>query len=227
MNKIALAAAYVSIAMGILASCQTTDAKKNQFQVNGMIYDLENRPVSEAFIEVDGKKVSSTDINGHFSLSNMKLGQSYSIRFLKPLHEVVELKFSYTDASQVIYVNLASGKQLVSMAESALKESDWQKTERFLDRAIAAGYDQTETAYLRASMLYRKKEFNDAYDIIKKLVDSGEDDRYILLFAADLAQYHRSDEPSAIIYLEKYLANRYDPDIENRLKQLRANGPAQ
>ena len=200
--------------------CQSMQSGKKQSMISGMVYDLDIKPVTEAIVVLNGKIIATTDINGHFSISGLTQNALYSIAFNKQKYEPVEMTFTYTDPAQVIYVNMSPGSQLIAMAEKSLKASEWQKTAKYLDRAEKSECDQVESAYLRASLQYRQKEYGKAYEIIVKLIESGEDDPNILLFAADICQYKMNDVANARLYLKKFLSITYEPDVESRLEAL-------
>lgn len=206
----------------LLSGCASTKEKKqNILGVNGMIYDFSNKPVTDVQVLVNGKKSSISDINGHFSLVNITLGKTYAMEFVKPEYETVYFDFHFTDSSQIIYVSMASGKQLLDAAEKSLKQSEWKTASDFLERAEKAGAHATGVAYLRATLAYLRKEYSGAYVILDTLISSEIREPYIFLFAADLLQYHLDDPDTAIIRLEQFLDIQFDPDVQARLDELR------
>lgn len=221
MNKPSAFLTASLLAISLLSSCATV-GKDNLLQTNGMIYDLDNKPVNDVVVSISGKSVTSTDINGHFSLPTLEARKQYELNFSKPGFETVPMSLAYTDPSQVIYVKMASGNQLLSEAEKYLKTSDWKNASLLLDRASNTDCDRTDLAYLQASFLYLKKDYASALTALVKMIDSGVDEPYIYIFSADLLQYQLDDKESAANYLRCFLALSYDPDVQNRLNALAA-----
>jgi len=221
MNKPSAFLTASLLAISLLSSCVTV-GKGNLLQTNGMIYDLDNKPVNDVVVTVDGKTVTSTDINGHFSLATLEARKLYEFNFGKLGFESVPMSLVCTDPSQVIYVKMASGNQLLGEAEKYLKASDWKNASILLDRALKTDRDKTELTYLQASFLYLKKDYAAALTALVKMIDSGVDEPYIYIFAADILQYRLNDNETAAKYLRHFLDLNYDPDIQTRYNALTA-----
>ena len=116
-----------------LSGCRSYKVEMPSIQ--GMIYDVNNEPVSDVEIYINEKKQSISDIYGHFSLIGLNLSKSYSLKASKKNFEDVILTFTYSAPSQVIYLRMYSSSELLSFAETKVKEKKYNEAEEFLDRA--------------------------------------------------------------------------------------------
>jgi hypothetical protein len=211
----------------LLCSCASVPKTKHKSQaLYGMIYDRDNRPVSNAHIYVNGKYQASSDILGHFIISPIKPKARYAIRAVKPEWEEIETDVSFMDPSHVLYLHMFSGDQLLAEAEAALGDKDWNGAEVFLSRALAAGAETLPAGYLRAILARGREQYAEAQAILKTLTETEKKTSYLWLFLADLCQYHLDRPEEAGEYLAKFLALRHDADVEQRLKKLREQAPA-
>jgi tetratricopeptide (TPR) repeat protein len=219
--------AYVCILVAILASAcaSTNQVKKNgseRVALNGMVYDFDNRPVSDAEISVDGHPVTRSDINGRFSLGEISFGQ-YKVDVSKKGYETASIPVDYSDVTQIIYAKVFSAKQLLTASEKEAESRNWAGAVAFLDRIDAIGVKDPAAHYLRAVIYFREGEAQEARKILESLLSDGYDEPYVHLFLADLLQYSLADASGAVEHLEIYLKSRYDPDVEQRLQLLRSS----
>ncbi len=216
MERFALAALASAL---ILAGCASAPGKGLP-PLNGMIYDADNKPVAEAAISIDGDRAATSDIQGHFTLPRLKQGKEYALEAEKKGYETNATTFSYTNATQVLYLRMTSGEQLVDEAERAITSENWSEAASFLDRAEAAGCDSLASGYLRAVLLAGTGNYSDAAATLEKLRSAGANEPFLDLYLADLYQYRLSLPDRAAEALQRYLTARSDLDAEKRLRDL-------
>jgi tetratricopeptide (TPR) repeat protein len=213
--------------VALLCSCASGAKTKHDSQaLYGMIYDRDNRPVSNAHIYVNGKYQASSDIQGHFIISPIKPRAQYAIRAAKPGWEEIETAVSFMDPSHVLYLHMFSGDQLLAEAEAAIGDKNWNNAEAFLSRASAAGAETLPAGYLRAILACGRGRYAEARAILKTLAETEKDIPYLWLFLADLCQYRLGSPEEARECLANFLALRHDADAEQRLEKLREQAPA-
>ncbi|MDR0586594.1 MAG: carboxypeptidase regulatory-like domain-containing protein [Treponema sp.] len=213
-------------AVVLLCSCASGPKTKHKSQaLYGMIYDRDNRPVSNADIYVNGKYQASSDIQGHFIISPIKPKARYAIRVVKPEWEKIETDVSFMEPSHVLYLHMFSGDQLLAEVETALGNKDWNGAEIFLSRALATGAETLPAEYLRAILARSREQYGEAHAILKTLAETEKKTPYLWLFLADLCQYYLNRPEEAGEYLAKFLALRHDADVEQRLKKLQEQAP--
>lgn len=203
----------------ILSACASAPGKGLP-PLNGMIYDADNKPVSEARISLDDVIKGTSDIQGHFTLSSLKIDKKYSLKAERKGYESTSAVFSYTNATQVLYLKMISGEQLVDEAENSISGKDWTNALSLLNRAEAAGCDTIASSYLRSVIFAETGKYADSASLLESLRTSGESEPYIDLYLADLYQYRLNLPDKAIEALRRFLAARSDSDVDKRLKDL-------
>ncbi|GHT73423.1 hypothetical protein FACS1894124_1790 [Spirochaetia bacterium] len=205
----------------LLLSCASGPVSKHKTQaLYGMIYDRDNRPVSSVSVFINGTYRASSDINGHFIISELRPKAQYAVSAKKPDYETVDMTIAYTDPSHVLYIHILSGDQLLTEAGEAIRDKNWQKAESLLSRARNAGANQTSTHYLQGILAWRREQYDEALAILTALTKTEKNAPYLYLFIADIHQYHTGDTAQAKANLQKFLALRYDPGVEKRLREL-------
>jgi tetratricopeptide (TPR) repeat protein len=185
-----------------------------------MIYDRNNRPVANAAVYVNEKYRASSDINGHFSIPELKPKLSYNVSVQKQNYETITMPVSFSDPSHILYLHILSGDQLLAEAETAIKEKEWGKTESLLYRAEKAGADSLSREYLRAILAYSREEYDDALEILSELILTEKNAPYLYLFIADIYQRNSPNPARAVDYLRRFLELRRDSEVEKRLSEL-------
>jgi predicted Zn-dependent protease len=207
----------------MLFSCASVSGIRKTTQgLYGMIYDGDNRPVRDVKVYVGDKLMALSDIHGHFTLAGLKTGKQYRIKALKDNYEEEALDIYYADPANVLYLSMSHRDQLLGRAEQAIREGDWAVAASLLTRAEALGADYAPAQYLRASLAFRRGEYDEALDILAGLEATEGDAPYLHLFIADLCQYFAGDNDRAAASLNKFLELRYDPEITERLRALEA-----
>lgn len=208
------------VALTILfVSCATVKKEKTA-PLNGMIYDKDNKPVSEAVIQINGKTFSISDVYGHFTLTGLRTFQTYQVLVTKNGFEEVSLELVYSDPTQILYIRMNSAQQMIAEAETAIQAQDWQNAEELLARAEKIDGDKTATGYLKAVIAFKKGLFTESADLLIALLSNEKQQPFICLFLADIYEYRLSDMNKASEYLLRFLESRYDPDVESRLKKI-------
>ncbi len=189
--------------------------------LNGMIYDQDNLPVSNAIVEIDGERKSISDVNGRFALFDLIPGK-YLLSVRGEDYESASVHIEYSDPTQIVYVKLFSADQLLSVAEKAIETRDWQSAEEYLNRATAIRPNDTSALYLHAVLDFRQGKAKEALATLESLLANKIRDPYIYLFCADILQYQLQNPKAALGYLEKFLESRFDPEVEKRRDLLKA-----
>ncbi len=116
-----------------LSACSTLASRVGKLPpINGMIFDLDNKPVAEVIITLEGKDIAISDIQGHFSIPNLKPLTPITITAKKKNYETTSIDFTYTDAGQIIYFRMVSAEQLIMKAENAISNKNWSEAVSFL-----------------------------------------------------------------------------------------------
>jgi tetratricopeptide (TPR) repeat protein len=207
--------------IAFLASCATTPGPRHRAgELYGMIYDGDNKPVYNAAVYVNGDYAASSDIHGHFTIPRVKPRLPCLILARKPDYETIETTFADPDPAYVLYMRMFSSDQLLTGAEKALKEKNWNQAESWLARAEAAGGDAPSTGYLRGILAFYTNRYAEAAIILEEVVEAEKSAAFGYLVLADLYQYHLEDQEQARNNLERFLSLQYDPELRRRLDTL-------
>lgn len=209
------------ILIALLVSCATAPGPRHRAgELYGMIYDGDNKPVYNAAVYVNGAYAASSDIHGHFTIPRVKPKLPCLILAQKPGYETVETTFADPDPAYVLYMRMFSSDQLLTGAEKALKEKNWNQAESWLSRAEAAGGDAPSTGYLRGILGLYTNQYAEAAAILEGVVEAEKNAAFGYLFLADIYQYYLEDPEQARNNLERFLSLQYDPELQRRLDLL-------
>lgn len=199
----------------LISSCKSNQVTAPSIQ--GMIYNDNNEPVSDVRIHIDNKQVAISDIYGHFTLSHLDYGETYTLSFIKENYESVKIDLSYLNHTQVIYVHMFSAKELLAKAEDKVKQKDYNEALALLERSSNTGGNFLSINYLTSVIYYIKKDHEKALNIAQEILNLGYKDFYVYLLLADIYEYGLNDIEKAQEYLKTALSISYDPVIQKRI----------
>lgn len=170
-----------------IASCKTAEFGHKTLDVNGMIYDFENRPVSNYTIAIgeEEKYSSVTDINGRFLIPKVPYG-SHSLHGEKFGYESYQGEILINDRGQIVYVRIPSFRQLLDLADEAISGNDFATAEEFLNRARTTGQINAELVLYEAILEFRQGKYDAASGRIRAAMDAGMNDKYLEIFLNDI-----------------------------------------
>ena len=185
--------------------------------VQGMIYNGDNEAVSDVVVYIDDKKNAFSDIYGHFILSDIEIGNTYTIKASKNGYEEIYMSFTYSNPSQVIYFRMFSANELLYSAEEKVEQKEYKKAEEYLKRAETAGGSFLSINYLRAVIKMLIGDYDKALETANKIIEEGYTEPYLYILIADIYKNGFNDINNEQLYLQKFLKLTYDPKIQERL----------
>jgi hypothetical protein len=213
---------FVILFFMALISCASKPAAKNGIQeLYGMIYDGDNKPVHNAAVYINDKHLATSDIHGRFTLSRKAAALPWRITVQKQGYETILSTLDEPDPGYVLYMRIFSADQIITQAEEALKEKNWNKTESLLARARDAGADAAVTGCLRGILAFYQNQYAQAAKLLLEITETEKNAAHLYLFLADLYQYYLEEPAKALIFLEQYLSLQYDPELRNRAESLK------
>lgn len=171
-------------AFAFAASCKTAEFGMRKFELNGMVYDFENRPVSGYELSIDGRK-TVTDVTGRFSVAAMTAGV-HALNGAKGGFESFSGDIDARDADSIAYIRIASERQLLDLACAALDDGDVSKASGLVARAEGTGHGSSDCRFLRAVVLFRMGDAAGARSSLDALIADGCDDPYVDRMRDDL-----------------------------------------
>ena len=234
MNK------YFTIILTIIlfTACQSAPEDYSNFEkahLQGIIYDIDNQPVSQVSIYLvqitpfeDDKEENAenkkegpierrqvSDIRGRFLFADLPKGE-YKIEYSKEKYEKVQTKIVFERKTQILYAKIISFNQLIQLSQNALENRKKDIALEYINRAEVLDASSPLLQYLKAVYLYNILDYEGAIDILENLKKEGFSQPHINLFLSDLYEL-KQDDMNAIINLKEYLKSRFDPDAEQRL----------
>jgi hypothetical protein len=160
-----------------------------------MVYDFENKPVSQYIIRLGRRTPVSTDITGRFFFSKVKPG-IYKITGKKDGYETYDGEITINDQRQIVYFRVPNRPQLIDLADDALARNQIGEAESYITRAENIGEATTELIFYSAIISFRKKEYQEAIRKLKTAIINGTRDEYTLRFLEELLARYGEKEDS-------------------------------
>jgi tetratricopeptide (TPR) repeat protein len=206
----------------LVAGCKSGSILSTNFKranLFGMVYDLDNKPCTEAVITVDGKDGPITDINGRFVINKLANGE-HTIEVRKDGYEDLTLTYNFFDKSHILYIRVISLNQLLKKLEEVLEQKKHAESLALIQRAEAINKDNPVLLYLKAVYYLNIDSPEEALNTLTALIDTGFENFTVYLTMADIYEKWFSDIEQARRYLEKCLTLKDDPMVRFRLSQI-------
>ena len=190
LSSIALIAGiWTLIATG---SCKTTSMLYG-VNINGMVYDFDNRPVAGYHLKLNSDLEVVTDITGRFTFEKVKLGE-YVLKGQSNAFEPYEGQVTIYDQDQVLYLRIPSFSQLINRTDKALEEDNLQEAEAFLTRAVAMNSEHIDSLLYGAILAYRKNNIGQALELLGKVQQKGYTAEWVMAFYDELQRIDRTSK---------------------------------
>ena len=143
-------------AISIFTGCRSVPGEKEKINLNGMIYDTDNKPVVNYRIFIDGKGVCTSDIGGRFVIKNISKGEHVFSGFAEDYLSVEE-KIVVYDKSQILYIRIPTIESKFQTAFEHVKKEEYAKAEKIIEEVLE-GDGENETALYFMSVIEKLKE---------------------------------------------------------------------
>ena len=140
----------------IFNGCKSIPGEKEKINLNGMIYDTDNKPVVNYRIFIDGKGVSSSDIGGRFVIKNISKGEHVFSGYAEGYLSVEEKVVVY-DKAQILYIRIPTIESKYEAAFEYIKKEEFEKAEKAVNEVLESD-SGNETALYFMSVIEKLKE---------------------------------------------------------------------
>lgn len=164
--------------------CKTTSLIYG-VNVNGMVYDFDNRPVAGYHLKLNDDLEVVTDITGRFTFEKVKLGE-YLLTGESSRYESYEGRIIIYDQDQVIYLRIPSFSQLINLTDKAIEGNNLQEAEGFLKRAAAMNSMDIDVMIYEAVLAYRYYNIEEAMQKIEQIKANGYQNEWLDRFYSEL-----------------------------------------
>lgn len=151
MNKRKIVKAALQIILIILvqmyvAACAGVPGEKEKIDLNGMVYDTQNRPVVNFRIYIDGKGECVSDIGGRFLLKGIRKGEHVFSGFGEG-YLGIEEKIVVYDKSQILYIRIPSIDTNFERAFELIKKGDYDGSEKLVREVLECDGENEDALY--------------------------------------------------------------------------------
>ena len=194
MKKVLSSIALIAGIWTLIATggCKTTSMLYG-VNINGMVYDFDNRPVAGYHLKLNNDLEVVTDITGRFTFEKVKLGE-YVLKGQSNAFEPYEGQVIIYDQNQVLYLRVPSFSQLINRTDKALEEDNLQEAEAFLTRAVAMNSEHIDSLLYGAILAYRKNNIGQALELLGKVQQKGYTAEWVMAFYDELQRIDRTSK---------------------------------
>lgn len=130
----------------VFSACAGVPGEKEKLDLNGMVYDTDNRPVVNYRIFIDGKGECTSDIGGRFLIKGVQKGEhdfsGYGEGYLS-----IEEKIVVYDKSQILYIRVPSIESRFYEAFEFIKQKEYEKAEKAVQEVLETDEKNEDALY--------------------------------------------------------------------------------
>ena len=174
----------------LFSSCRTVNFGSfsgNYIDINGMVYDFSSRPIPHCDISLNGRYITSSDINGRFTLPRLRPGE-YELKAEKRGFESYLSNIDIQERGQIIYFRMPSQIQLLNLADDALTANETDIAMSYIARAHGIDSNNIETLFYYAVIKFLQNKNEEAIDFLEKAKLLGSNDYYVDKFLTQLKE---------------------------------------
>jgi len=207
----------------LICSCVTGPSSTDKFlfaPLNGKIFDYDNLPCSGVLVTVNKITKVKSDINGRFVVPSLAKGK-HKFVLKKDGYETLEFTFEFLNSNQILWLKMTSLDQLIRQIEHKFDENAWDEVENLIARANKIEQDNPVVLYLTAVLYIHNTWYENAIEVLEKVIEKDTEEPIIYLTLADIYQYNVDNPAKALEMLEKYVALQYNEKAYSRIANLR------
>ncbi|MBV5330346.1 MAG: carboxypeptidase regulatory-like domain-containing protein [Chlorobium sp.] len=179
--------------VGLISACATLKPQIQTITLNGMVYDLNNRPIAGYLVSLGGELTVTTDITGRFTIPNVPAG-TYQITGSKKYYEPYAGDIIIEDSKTVVYLSIPSAQQLLDSADYALQSNKLGEAEGYLNRVERTCYSNIDFHFYKAVLQFRKHEYGAAQITLESILAIGGENPTVKVFLNDLKNREATHE---------------------------------
>lgn len=150
-----------------LVSCVSRSPFSEKKTIYGKVSNLDNNPVADAEIYLNGINKTMSDIQGNFVFHGIS-SKKNTIKVLTRMYEPFEEKFILKHESQFLQISLKEMNDYILKAQEAVLAEDCIRAKDILEEAIVLN-PQFQPSYLFLGfLLYQNSEIDALKNLISK-----------------------------------------------------------
>ena len=135
------------------SGCNSVPSRHGRVELNGMVYDTENRPVANYAVVIDGWGQCTSDMGGRFVINGIKKGEhvfsGYGDGYLS-----VKEKITVYDKSQILYIRVPSVETKFKEAFELIRKKEYEEAEQVIQEVFEYG-GECDDAYFFMSVIMK------------------------------------------------------------------------
>lgn len=143
------------------ASCATKPFLYRKTDLHGMVYDFDNTPVPRYHMIFGDHYVIETDVTGRFTIEDIPLG-TYVVKGSRNGYEDYVNEIVIGSRTDVLYMRVASGEQLLDLTDIALAENNVSDASVYVKRANMTGSSNPQISLYTTVIMFRQERYEDA-----------------------------------------------------------------
>lgn len=164
------------------------ESQLKKAMLTGRVISEEGLPLEGVDVKLKNFDNTKTDINGRFLYSRIVFG-NYKMTFEKEGYLKEEYRFTYDLENRklpFVKIKMYSTNYLINEGFEYLKEKNYDKVEKTLDKLEKVDKDSEVTLYLKAIYFYIMKEYERSLPILENLKELDRKNIYYQLTLIDV-----------------------------------------
>lgn len=168
----------IAIAVILLTSCASVPGAREKINVNGMIYDTDNRPVVNYTVSLDDKYYAVTDIGGRFTI-NKVARDTYTFTGKGKGYLSMEQEVTVFDKTQIIYIKVPTIESKFNEAYVYMKEGKYSKAKLCIEEVLASDKDNSTALYFMSVIEYKEGNVEESDNYLNRIIENGDESNYV------------------------------------------------
>lgn len=140
------------------SACNSVPSRHGRVDINGMVYDTENRPVANYAVVIDGWGKCASDMGGRFVINGIRKGEhvfsGYGDGYLS-----VKEKITIYDKAQILYIRVPSVEAKFKEAFELITKKEYEEAEEVINEVLEYGGESDDALFFMSVIM--KLEGND------------------------------------------------------------------
>ena len=173
-RKVIFAAAVLCL---LFSGCASVPGSREKINLNGMVYDTDNRPAVNYGIYIDGKGMCVSDIGGRFVIEGVRKGVHVLTGKGEGYLDISE-EVTVRDKEQILYIRVPSVESRFREAFSFIKDGSYAKAEEMIGEVLECDRENTDALFFMSVISYLKGDYVEAEEYLGKIREKGGEGRY-------------------------------------------------
>lgn len=140
-------------------------------EVHGMVYDNQNRPVSNYKVTLNGNHSGMSDFGGRFTIKNVK-NKLYTVKGEKEGYENVEDEIEVS-WQKILYIQVRTREEMYEEILTKMSEENWADAENLCNHYLSSYQGDANVWFFKSVAEYKMNKKENAKASLKKSEKHG------------------------------------------------------